>query len=62
MGDVRVVQDGNLLVYYDEKDTIVYVDEILTDAECDRYAVEVMNGDGYYNSDGNFVRYSGGDD
>lgn len=29
-----------------------------TDADFDTYAVEVQNGDGYYNSDGHFVRCS----
>lgn len=28
-----------------------------TDADFDRYAVEVQNGDGYYDEDGNFKRY-----
>lgn len=28
-----------------------------TDEDFDRYAVEVMNGEGYYNSEGKFVRY-----
>ncbi len=28
-----------------------------TDADFDRYAIEVQNGDGYYASDGHFVWY-----
>lgn len=28
-----------------------------TDADFDRYAVEVQNGDGYYDKDGKFRRY-----
>lgn len=28
----------------------------LTDADTDKYAVEVMNGDGYYDDSGKFVR------
>lgn len=28
-----------------------------TDEQLDKYAVEVMNGDGYYNSEGSFIRY-----
>lgn len=33
-----------------------------TDKDFDRYAIEVMNGNGYYNSEGKFIRYKGGDD
>lgn len=33
-----------------------------TDRDFDRYAIEVMNGDGYYNSEGKFIRYRGDDD
>lgn len=32
--------------------------EPCSDSQCDRYAVDVMNGSGFYNSDGHFVRYS----
>lgn len=33
-----------------------------TDADFDRYAVEVMNGEGYYDSNGKFHRYGNGQD
>lgn len=32
--------------------------EVGTDADFDSHAVEVQNGDGYYDLDGHFVRYA----
>ena len=32
--------------------------ESLTDADCDKYAVQVMNEEGYYNDEGRFQWYS----
>lgn len=53
------VRDGNVGGYYDENGRFIVCEEYgLTDADTDRYAVEVMNGDGYYNSFGKFVRYN----
>ena len=50
--------DGNVGGYYDDNGHFVVCEEYgLTDADLDRYAVEIQNGDGYYNSDGWFVRY-----
>lgn len=56
--------------YYDDKgnhiletdDGYIFINgscvaEPCTDEQCDKYAVEVMNGDGYYNSEGRFVRF-----
>lgn len=37
------------------------VSEPGTDADFDRYAVDVANGNGYYNEDGAFVRTGCGD-
>lgn len=28
-----------------------------TDQDFDKYAIEVQNGDGYYNTEGKFIRY-----
>ena len=42
-------------------DTVVYDIYGLTDADTDKYSVEVMNGDGHYDDNGKFVRYSQGD-
>lgn len=60
--------------FYDEKghyieeydNGYVFVDgqcvqEPGTDADFDTYAAEVMNGDGYYDSNGHFVRFPDGD-
>ena len=60
--------------YYDEKGNFIEetddgflfingscVAEPGTDRDFDRYAVEVQNGDGYYDESGSFVRYRGED-
>ena len=42
------------------EDAISRVDAIkcgLTDADTDKYAVQIQNGEGYYNSDGRYVSY-----
>lgn len=52
------VIEGNVGGYYDEDGHLVVCEEYgLTDEDTDRYAIEVQNGDGFYSSDGNFVRY-----
>lgn len=51
------VDDYGDLIYDDDGHPVVCDEYSLTDADLDRYAVEVQNGDGYYNSDGWFVRY-----
>ncbi|MBR1508440.1 MAG: hypothetical protein IJ619_10605 [Eubacterium sp.] len=53
-------EEGNEII--ETKDGYVFVNGICvvepgTDADFDRHAVEVQNGDGYYNSSGKFVRY-----
>lgn len=49
---------GNLGGYYDDKGNFVVCEEYgLSDADSDKYATEVMNGYGYYNSAGRFVRF-----
>jgi len=54
---------GNYGGYIDEKGNFIVCEEYgLTDAETDKYAVEVQNGDGYYNSEGWFIRYKTYDD
>lgn len=56
--DRKYVIEGNLGGYYDDDGNFVVCEEYgLTDADLDRYAVEVQNGDGYYNSYGRFVRF-----
>lgn len=58
MKDREYVIEGNVGGYYADDGHFVVCEEFgLTDADLDRYAVEVQNGDGYYNSDGRFIRY-----
>lgn len=57
--------------YYDEKGN--YIEELsggwvfingscvcepLSDQDCDKYAVDVMNGNGYYNANGKFIKFN----
>lgn len=44
--------------YFNENGNLVVCVEYGSDADFDRYAVEVQNGDGYYNEDGLFVSFS----
>lgn len=49
--------DSQIGGYFDDNGQLVVCEEYgLTDADTDKYAVEVMNGDGYYNEFGEFVR------
>ena len=43
--------------YYDDNHFVVCEEYGLSDADTDRYAVDVMNGDGYYDDNGKFCRY-----
>ena len=52
------IKQGNIGGYYDENNHFVVCEEYgLTDADTDKYAVEVQNGDGHYSSEGHFIRY-----
>ena len=51
-------QDDFVAGYYDDNGHLVVCEEFGSDADFDRYAVQVMNGDGYYDSDGHYVSYS----
>lgn len=56
-------EDEHIAGYYDSVgDLIVCVEKGLTDADTDRYAVEVQNGEGYYDSDGHYRSYGRCDD
>ena len=50
--------DDGIGGYFDENGKLVVCEEYGTDADFDRYAVEVQNGDGYYNEDGWYVSFS----
>ncbi len=52
--------NGNIIEVTDNG--FVYVNghcvhEPLTDEQCDRYAAQIMNGEGYYNSKGKYISY-----
>ena len=54
--------DDHIGGYFDQNGDLVVCEEYgLTDADTDKYAVEVMNGDGHYDENGKFIRYSQGD-
>lgn len=64
MGKVHVYEDGS---YTDEKGNLFdengsILAEAGTDADFDRYSVEVQNGDGYYDNNGRFQRYAHADE
>lgn len=43
--------------YFDENGNLVVCEEYGTDADSDKYAVEVQNGDGYYDEFGRYVSF-----
>ena len=50
-------QDDKIGGYFNADGKLVVCEENGTDAEFDRYSVEVQNGEGYYDSQGKFRRY-----
>ena len=51
-------QNEHIGGYFDEDGNLEVCVEFGSDAAFDKYAVEVMNGDGYYDEDGIFRRYA----
>lgn len=52
-------QDKHIGGYFAEDGHLIVCEEYgLSDADIDKYAVEVMNGDGYYDEYGIFRRYA----
>lgn len=50
-------QDAYIGGYYNKNGDLVVCEEYgLSDEETDRHAVEIQNGDGYYDSDGRYVK------
>lgn len=50
--------DKHIGGYFNDKGELVVCEEYgLTDADADKYAVEVQNGDGYYDEDGKYRSY-----
>lgn len=63
MKDHEFVMNGNLGGYYDDNGHFVVCEEYgLSDADLDRYSVQVQNGDGYYNSQGRYISYKNYDE
>ncbi len=64
MAKVHVYEDGSYLDevgnLFDKNGSILA--EVGTDADFDRYSVEVQNGQGYYDSGGRFHRYKYNDE
>lgn len=55
-------QDEHIGGYFAEDGHLIVCEEYgLSDADIDKYAVEVMNGDGYYDEYGIFRRYATSD-
>ena len=51
-------QDTYIGGYYNQNGDLVLCEEYgLSDADTDRYSVEVQNGEGYYNSCGQYVSF-----
>ena len=50
-------QDNYVSGYFDANGNLIVCEEYGTDADFDTHAAEVMNGDGYYNQKGKFIRY-----
>lgn len=50
--------DSSIGGYFDTNGNLVVCEEYgLSDADTDKYSVEVQNGDGYYDTNGKFVRF-----
>ncbi len=62
MREREIIRKGDLCGYYDADGEFVVVAEDLTDAEMDRYAAQVQNGDGYYTASGRFKYYDNEDE
>lgn len=51
-------KDEHVGGYFAEDGHLIVCEEYgLTDADCDSHAVEVQNGDGYYDEDGKYRSY-----
>ncbi len=50
-------EDDCIVGFYDENGRLVVVGEHGSDEDFGRYSEAIMNGDGYYDSNGKFIRY-----
>lgn len=60
-GKYRWYQDEYIGGYEYEDGYLEVFEEYGRDEELDKYSIEVQNGDGYYNSEGRFIRYRNDD-
>jgi hypothetical protein len=51
-------QDNYIGGYFNQNGNLVICEEYVTDADSDKHAVSVQNGNGYYNSQGRFCSVS----
>lgn len=51
-------QDKNVGGYFDQNGNLIVCEEYGTDEDFDTHAVEVANGDGYYNEYGKYISFS----
>ena len=51
-------QDEQIGGYFDANGRLIVCEEYGTDADFDTHAVEVLNGDGYYDESGKYKSYS----
>ena len=50
-------EDENVGGYFNSAGELVVLVEFGSDADFDRYAVQVQNGEGYYDDNGNYASY-----
>lgn len=50
-------QDESIGGYFDNEGKLVVYEEYGTDRDMDNHAIEVQNGDGYYDSNGQYRSY-----
>lgn len=53
----ELYDDGNVAGYFNEYGDLVVVQESGTDEELGNHAIDVINGEGYYDSKGKFHYY-----
>lgn len=51
------IVDGNVSGYLDENGKFIVCEEYGTDEQLGKYDIDVQNGNGYYNSDGQYIRF-----
>lgn len=52
-------QDEYIGGYFDSNGDLIVCEEYGSDEDFDRHSTDVQNGEGYYNTEGKFVRFKG---